>query len=142
MDRRTISKNGAECKVDHAADNSRPVSRARRTASKGIRTPETAYRVLLDGAADILNGSVTAGDMNGVGNAIVRAVVVARNADTLAAMGERAAAEDAECCDEEQLCGEACDFNAADPRDAKIVALERELAEIKAALRRPAPKKG
>lgn len=137
MDRRTISKNGAECGVDHAADNSRPASRARRSASRGIRTPETAYRVLLDGAADILNGSVTAGDMNGVGNAIVRAVVVARNADTMAAMGERAELEDAECCDEE--CEETCD---GDSRDAKIVALERELAEIKAALRRPAPKKG
>ena len=124
MDREiNITSNGGRVAVEQG--DSRPASRARRTASGGIRSPEAAYRTLMDCAADILAGSIDPPEANAVKGVIVGAVVVAKHADLMADMERR--------CELEQQ-----------PEDAarleEIAMLEARLDELRGA--RPLPKKG
>lgn len=116
MDDRT-DRAGSGSRLAAGQGAGRPASRARRTASGGIHSPETAYRTLMDCAADVLGGALAAAEANAVRGVIVGAVVVARNADLMDDMQAR--------------CEAACDDGRDPARDAEVEELEARLAALR-----------
>lgn len=70
--------------------NARPASRSRKVAQGGLRTPEDFFNLMREGACDVLIGSIEPVEANAARSMVEGAIMVAKNADTLADMCERA----------------------------------------------------
>lgn len=107
--------------LGNAATDRRPPSRAREVASRGLGSAEAQFRLALACCEDILEGALSARKANAVARQTTVAIAVAKNADALQAMHDRA----------EMQSREADADSAEQQRRARVAELERELAFLK-----------
>jgi len=120
---RTNGQKAGKHDVGGEAAGNRPASTARRIASGGIHDPETAFQVVNGLAVDVLNGAIDARDSNAVCRSVGASIAVARNADLLQDMHERAAMAN------RQRAAEAA-VEAEHARKQRVAALKAELAAL------------